>query len=402
MDEITGMSETELRRQIVERLAAAKHAAPLSRRLVRDAAAACGVGESTMWRWIACGAPPSRTPGGVVASERAVELLLQWRGNVAAAHRQLLAEGGEVPSRRTLARAFGRALSPVERDFARRGDPALRDRAVYLRHEARFRGECYEADHKQLSIEVLAPRAQRPRRPIDRVRDAIKARAIDYPIVVDNDYAIWAAFANHYWPALHFVDADGIIRDRHFGEGRYEQSEHLIQRLLGIDRDPAPVEGLGIEAGADWDNLRTPETYLGYERSERFVSTDGAAFDERCGYVLPKSLRSNHWGLGGEWTIGAESVVLEAAGGAIAYRFHARDVHLVLCAEGRQPIPFRVLLDGEAPGQSHGVDVDEDGNGLLRDGYLYQLVRQHHAVRERTLEITFRDPGAEAYAFTFG
>ena len=165
MDEITGMSETELRRQIVERLATAKHTAPLSRQLVRDAAAACGVGESTMWRWIACGGPPSRAPRGVVASERAVELLLQWRGNVAAAHRQLLAEGGEAPSRQTLGRAFERALSPVERDFARRGDPALRDRAVYLRHEARFRGECYEADHKQLSIEVLAPRAQRPRRP---------------------------------------------------------------------------------------------------------------------------------------------------------------------------------------------------------------------------------------------
>jgi len=165
MDEITGMSETELRRQIVERLAAAKHTAPLSRRLVRDAAAVCGVGESTMWRWIACGAPPARAPGGVVASERAVELLLLWRGNVAAVCRQLRDEGEQVPSRQTLGRAFERTLGPIERDFARRGDPALRDRAVCLRHEARFRGECYEADHKQLSIEVLALRAQRPRRP---------------------------------------------------------------------------------------------------------------------------------------------------------------------------------------------------------------------------------------------
>jgi putative transposase len=165
MDEITGMSETELRRQIVERLASAKHTASLSCRVVRDAAVACGVSERTMWRWIARGDPAVRGLRGVVVSERAVELLLQWRGNLAAAHRQLLAEGEVVPPGRTLARAFERALSPLERDFARRGEPALRGRAVYLRHEARFRGECYEADHKQLSIEVLAPRAQRPRRP---------------------------------------------------------------------------------------------------------------------------------------------------------------------------------------------------------------------------------------------
>jgi putative transposase len=165
MDEIAGVSETQLCRQIVERLAATRRTAPLSRRLLRDAAAACGVAERTMWRWIARGSPPTRGGHGLVASERAVELLLQWRGNVAAVHRQLGEEGEPAPSRQTLGRAFERALSPVERDFARRGEPALRDRAVYLRHEARFRGECYEADHKQLSIEVLTPRAQRPRRP---------------------------------------------------------------------------------------------------------------------------------------------------------------------------------------------------------------------------------------------
>src|SRR5215207_5349853 len=237
---------------------------------------------------------------------------------------------------------------------------------------------------------------------IDRVRQATKERVIDYPVAVDNDYEIWSAFDNNYWPALYFIDADGMIRDQHFGEGRYEQSERCIQRLLGVERELVSVEGVGVEAEADWDHLRTPETYLGYERSEQFASPDGAALDESRAYELPERLRLNHWALAGEWTIGRENVVLDQAGGSIAYRFHARDAHLVLSPGAREPIPFRVLLDGEAPGPSHGVDVDEDGNGLLRDGRLYQLVREHDAVRERTLEITFLEPGAEAYAFTFG
>jgi thiol-disulfide isomerase/thioredoxin len=237
---------------------------------------------------------------------------------------------------------------------------------------------------------------------IERVRQATTERAIDYPVVVDNDYEIWSAFDNHYWPALYFVDADGVIRDHHFGEGRYEQSERVIQQLLGVERELVSVEGLGVEAEADWDDLRTPETYLGYARSEHFDSADGAAFDERRAFQLPERLRFNHWALAGEWTIGREQVVLDQAGGSIAYRFHARDAHLVLSPGAREPIPFRVLLDGEAPGPSHGVDVDADGNGVLRDGRLYQLVREHDAVRERSLEITFLEPGAEAYVFTFG
>ena len=229
---------------------------------------------------------------------------------------------------------------------------------------------------------------------LDGVRQATKARAIDYPVAVDNDYGIWSAFDNHYWPALYFVDADGIIRDHHFGEGRYEQSERVIQRLLGIERELVSVQGVGVEAEADWGNLRTPETYLGYGRSERL--------DERRGDELPDRLRSNHWALAGEWTIEREKIVLDHAGGSIAYRFHARDAHLVLSPGARDPIAFRVLLDGQAPGSAHGVDVDEDGNGLLGDGRLYQLAREHGAVRERTLEITFGAPGVEAYAFTFG
>src|SRR6266545_264565 len=207
---------------------------------------------------------------------------------------------------------------------------------------------------------------------LDLVRQATRARGIDYPVAVDNDYAIWSAFDNHYWPALYFVDSDGIIGDQHFGEGRYEQSERFIQQLLGIQRELVSVEGVGVEAEADWDHLRTPETYLGYGRGDQFASPDGATFDERRAYELPEHL------------------------------LRARDAHLVLSPGAREPIPFRVLLDGQAPGPSHGVDVDPDGNGVLADGRLYQLVRAHDAVRERTLEIRFLEPGAEAYVFTFG
>jgi thiol-disulfide isomerase/thioredoxin len=225
---------------------------------------------------------------------------------------------------------------------------------------------------------------------IDGVRRATEERAISYPVALDNDYEVWSAFANHYWPALYFIDADGVIRDQHFGEGRYEQSERVIQRLLGVERELVSVEGLGVEAEADWDHLGTPETYLGDGRGERRA------------YEAPGHLRVNHWALAGEWTVGRENVVLDRAGGSIAYRFDARDAHLVLSRGVQDPIPFRVLLDGEPPGPSHGEDIDEDGNGLLGDGHLYQLVREHDGVRERTLEITFLEPGAEAYAFTFG
>ena len=224
---------------------------------------------------------------------------------------------------------------------------------------------------------------------IEGVRRATRERAIDYPVAVDNHYAVWTAFANHYWPALYFVDREGIIRDHHFGEGRYEQSERVLQQLLGIDREPVAVEGVGDEAAADWDQLGTPETYLGDGRG------GGAA-------ASPDRLSVNEWALSGEWTIERERIVLERAGGGIGFRFHARDAHLVISPGARGPIPFRVRLDGEAPGASHGVDVDEHGDGVLGDGRMYQLVRQHGAVRDRTLEITFEAPGAEAYSFTFG
>ena len=237
---------------------------------------------------------------------------------------------------------------------------------------------------------------------VDRVRQATRQRGIDYPVAADNDYEIWTAFDNHYWPALYFVDADGVIRDHHFGEGRYEQSERVIQQLLGVERDLVSVVGHGVEAAADWHHLRTPETYLGYARSQNFESAGSAEFDQRRRFELPGRLRESHWALAGEWRVGRENVVLEQAGGSIAYRFHARDAHLVLSHRTHDPIAFRVLIDGEAPGPSHGDDVDEGGTGQLREGRLYQLVRQAGEVRERTLEITFHEPGAEAYVFTFG
>ena len=236
---------------------------------------------------------------------------------------------------------------------------------------------------------------------IDRIRPAINEREIDYPVAVDNQYTIWNAFDNQYWPALYFIDQEGVIRDQQFGEGRYEESERTIQQLLGIERELVSVEGLGVEAAADWNHLQTPETYLGYGRSERFAPADDPTLEPDA-YALPKRLPVNHWALAGGWTIGRENVVLDQAGGSIAFRFHARDAHLVLSPGEHEAIPFRVLLDGEAPGRSAGIDVHEDGTGVLRDGRLYQLIRQPDTVRDQTLQITFHEPGAEAYSFTFG
>jgi SAM-dependent methyltransferase len=236
---------------------------------------------------------------------------------------------------------------------------------------------------------------------IDLVRQATREREIDYPVAVDNQYAIWNAFDNHYWPALYFIDADGVIVGQQFGEGEYDQSERVIQRLLGIDREPVAVAGQGVEAAADWDHLRSPETYLGEGRSEGFASPGGAVPETRL-YKVPERLALNQWALAGQWTVEQEKATVEHAGGTIAYRFQARDANLVMSGGAGAPIPFRVLVDGQPPGPSRGVDTDADGNGLLIDGRLYQLVRDQGAVLERTLEITFGQPGAQAYVFTFG
>jgi hypothetical protein len=244
---------------------------------------------------------------------------------------------------------------------------------------------------------------------IENVAHAAAEMRIEYPIAVDNDYAIWRAFGNEYWPALYFVDAGGQIRHHRFGEGEYEYSELVIQRLLaaagvdGVSGELVAVDPQGVEAAADWHDLRTPETYVGYDRAENFASPGGSLADARRVYELPQHLGPNEWALFGDWTIGGQPAVLNVPGGGIAHRFHARDLHLVMApgADGA-PVRFRVRLDGMPPGQAHGLDSDEHGEGVVTEPRLYQLIRQPAPIAERTFEIEYLDPGAHAYVFTFG
>jgi hypothetical protein len=244
---------------------------------------------------------------------------------------------------------------------------------------------------------------------VDNVRQAVKDMAVDYPVALDNDYAVWRAFNNRYWPAVYIADADGRIRHHQFGEGGYEECERLIQRLLseagreGVPSDLVSVAPDGLEAQADWASLQSPETYLGYEQARRFASPGDAALDRTHSYVVPETLELNHWALAGDWTLERRASVLDRAGGRILFRFHARDVHLVMGPFTRgTSVPFQVLLDGEPPREAHGLDVDELGTGTVEQQRLYQLIRQPGSIRDRTLEITFRAPGVEACVFTFG
>lgn len=245
---------------------------------------------------------------------------------------------------------------------------------------------------------------------VDNVREAVRDMRIGYPVAIDSDYRVWRAFSNHYWPAVYIADAHGRIRHHQFGEGRYEECERVIQRLLrdagaeGVGDALVSVAADGVEAQADWTNLASPETYLGYEQTQNFASPGGVAFAESRTYAAPDSLRLNHWALSGDWTIeSGASVLMNRAGGGIAFRFHARDVHLVLRPRERgTSVPFRVLVDGEPPGDAHGLDVDEEGHGMVAQARLHQLVRQTGSITDRTFEITFLAPGIEAYVFTFG
>jgi thiol-disulfide isomerase/thioredoxin len=232
----------------------------------------------------------------------------------------------------------------------------------------------------------------------------VKELHVDYPVAIDSAYGIWDEFANSYWPALYLVDREGALRYEHFGEGRYEETERAIQDVLGVGkRDLVSVEGSGLEAPADWGQLDSPETYLGYGRGERFSSPGGGARNERRAYALPETLRLNQWALTGDWTIRQQAVASEEPGGRLCYRFRARDLHLVAAPRDLDsPVPFCVRLDGEAPGASHGEDIDDQGNGSLSEPRLYQLIRQSGDIEETTFEITFSEPGGEAYAFTFG
>jgi thiol-disulfide isomerase/thioredoxin len=244
---------------------------------------------------------------------------------------------------------------------------------------------------------------------VDNVRQAAQDMRVEYPIALDSDYAIWRAFNNRYWPAVYIADAQGRIRHHKFGEGGYREAETVIQLLLReAGRDDVgdglvSVDAEGLEVQADWANLESSETYLGYEQAQNFASPGGAGFDEPRTYVVPDPLSLNRWALSGNWTIERGASVLNDADGGIAFRFHSRDVHLVMGPRSRgTSVPFRVLVDGELPGDAHGFDVDEQGHGTVSQQRLYQLIREPGSITDRTFEITFLAPGVEAYVFTFG
>jgi thiol-disulfide isomerase/thioredoxin len=246
-------------------------------------------------------------------------------------------------------------------------------------------------------------------RDVDNVRTAAAAMRVEYPIALDSDYAVWRAFTNMYWPAVYIADEQGRIRYHHFGEGDYDECEWVVQQLLGeagredvgdelVDLTPA-----GYEAQADWANLGSPETYLGYEQGESFASPGEAKIDRTTSYTVPGSLRLNTWALSGDWRIGSRASVLDGSEGQIVFRFHARDVNLVMGPVSKDAaVPFRIRVDGEPPGDAHGIDVEANGNGLVAEQRLYQLLREPGAITDRTFEITFLAPAVEAYVFTFG
>jgi thiol-disulfide isomerase/thioredoxin len=251
---------------------------------------------------------------------------------------------------------------------------------------------------------------------LDNVRRAVKEMRVGYPVAIDNDYSVWSAFNNHYWPALYFVDAQGRVRHHQFGEGAYEQSEMVIQQLLAearserigdtvgdIPRDLVSVDPRGIEVAADWEDLQTPETYVGYEQTANFASPGGIAWDQSQTYTAPARLGLNHWALSGDWTVQRGAAALNTPNGRIVYRFHARDLHLVMGpAERGSSVRFRVFIDGEPAGVAHGADTDEQGNGIVSEQRTYQLIRQPVPIADQTFEIEFLDSGLEAFAFTFG
>jgi len=241
------------------------------------------------------------------------------------------------------------------------------------------------------------------------VEMAIRDLGIKYPVAMDNQYAIWNAYQNQYWPAHYLIDAQGVIREQHFGEGKYQETEQMIRALLreahpgvlAMDDELVQVAGSGATA-APSENSRSPETYLGYARQEHLSSPEPIGKDVAQKYSAPQSLVINQWTLSGEWLVSAESSALQKSGGAISYRFRGRDLHLVLGSRSGKPVRFKVTLDGAAPGADHGADIDAQGNGVIREQRLYQLIRQSGKIGDRTFRIEFPDAGAEAFAFTFG
>jgi thiol-disulfide isomerase/thioredoxin len=243
---------------------------------------------------------------------------------------------------------------------------------------------------------------------IDNVKQAITSLKIDYPVAIDNNYAIWRSFNNEFWPADYFIDADGRVRHHAFGECDYQKSEQVIQELLRqAGRTDVPtgfvsVSGTGVEAAADMSDIDSPETYIGYDRSQNFISPGGEVQDVPSDYTTAVP-GLNEWALSGDWTVNGQQAVLNEAGGGITYRFHARDLHLVLgTPPGRKPVRFRVTIDGKVPGTNHGTDDGPDGQGVVTGQRLYQLIRQTGSITDHTFAVQFLEPGVQAYSFTFG
>jgi thiol-disulfide isomerase/thioredoxin len=337
---------------------------------------------------------------------------LHWRGlaGLHAASARLPVEG-ELPSFRGVT---GWLNSPPLTPADLRGKVVLVDFWTYtcinwLRQLPYVRAWAGKyADKGLVVIGVHTPEFGFERNP-DNVRRAVEDMGVGYPVATDNDYAVWRAFDNNYWPALYFADSQGRIRHHHFGEGEYQQSEMIIWQLLaeagsgGAEHDLVSVDARGVEAPADWASLRSPENYTGYERTEGFASPGGVLPGQPHVYRAPAELRLNHWALAGDWTIREQPATLNAADGRIAYRFHARDLNVVMGpAAAGTSVRFQVLLDGQPPGAAHGADVDGQGHGTVTEQRLHQLVRQPGPITDRTVEITFLDRGVEAYAFTFG
>jgi thiol-disulfide isomerase/thioredoxin len=352
---------------------------------------------------------PSKSAANGSSAVRTDGPAVTMNGNPAAQEANLGVEGG-FPS---LAGAEAWLNSPPLTPEALRGKVVLIDfwtyscinclRAIpYVRAWA----EKYK-DHGLVVIGVHTPEFAFERK-VDNVRAAVSELKITYPVAIDNDYKIWRAFDNEYWPAHYFIDAQGRIRYHHFGEGEYDESERVIQRLLAEAGDTTystalvAVKATGAEAAPDDADVKSPETYLGYNRADNFVSPGGLVADESHEYATAP-LMLNQWSLAGDWKVSAENAALDKPGGRISYRFHARDLHLVLGPppDGKS-VRFRVTIDGAAPGTDHGNDVDAEGEGKVDGQRLYQLIRQQEPIKDRTFEIEFLDPSVQAYAFTFG
>lgn len=349
--------------------------------------------------------------GGAAATLLSAKLSICSGGRVRAAVVSRLPLEGKLPS---LHSKYGWLNSQPLRPEDLRGKVALIDFCTYTcinwRRQLpylRAWNEKYK-DHGLVMVGVHTPEFPFESDP-KNVRQAAKQIGVQYPIVIDSDYSIWRAFNNEYWPALYIADAQGEIRHHVFGEGEYDQSERIIQELLGdagaggVPGNLVSVHAGGPEAAADWSDLRSSENYVGLQRTENFASPGGPVLDKSHAYSVPPALKTNHWALSGEWTMRQGAIVLNKPGGHIAYGFHARDLHLVMGPGPRgNPVPFRIFIDGQPGGAVHGSDVDGQGNGTVVEPRMYQLIRQRSPISDRLFEIQFLDSGVEAFSFTFG